>query len=92
MRIEIYKDWIIRSIPNNILLCKSAGTVTDKHGKETETFKDETSHRNVQQALEALCRKEIEACKATTFKGLQHEYTKLQQLIENFAEQLGEKK
>lgn len=45
MRINPYKDWIIRSDVNNVILCKSAGYVTDeKTEKETERFKDETFH------------------------------------------------
>lgn len=92
MRIEVYKDWIIRSIPNNIILCKSAGFKEDpKTKKPLETFKDETNHASVEQALKALCRKEIEACKATTFKGLQHEYEKLEKLLEDIGTELRER-
>jgi hypothetical protein len=92
MRIEVYKDWIIRSVPNNIILCKSAGFTEDaKTKKPIEQFKDETYHASVEQALKTLCRKEIEACKATTFKGLQHEYEKLSELLKNIGEQLGER-
>jgi hypothetical protein len=71
MRIEVYNGWIIRSVPLNIILCKSAGfvKVKDKDGNETgeeqENFKNETYHASVEQALNALCRKEIEAVSYT---------------------------
>lgn len=95
MRIEVYEDWIIRSDSMNIILCKSAGMVKVKDKKtgietESERFKDETYHASIEQALNALCRKEIYACKATTFKGLQKCYTELKTLLETTSKQLGE--
>lgn len=95
MRIEVYEDWIIRSDSMNIILCKSIGIVKTKDkttGIETEAerFKDETYHGSVEQALNALCRKEINACKATTFKGLQKRCTELKTLLEDISKQLGE--
>jgi hypothetical protein len=95
MRIEVYKDWIIKSSAsdNGITLCKTGGIATRKNPKtggteEYEVFKSETYHKNVEQALNALCRKEIEACQATTFKGLKNEYEKLSELLEHIGEQL----
>jgi hypothetical protein len=94
MRIEVYKDWIIRSDSMNIILCKSAGMqkYKEKDGtiKEREGFKEETYHRNIEQALDALCRKEIYACRATTLKGLQKCYTELKTLLGDISKQLGE--
>ena len=92
MRIEVYKDWIIKSDERNIILCKSAGTVIDKStGKESERFKDETYHATIEQALNSLCKKEICASRATTFKGLQKCYTELKTMLGDIANQLGER-
>ena len=89
MRIEVYNDWVIRSDERNIILCKSAGMATDKKtGIEREAFKDETYHRNIESALESLCRKEILSCRATTFKGLQKCYTNLKTMLEDISKQL----
>lgn len=89
MRIEVYKDWIIRSDERNIILCKSAGMVADKvTGKEAERFKDETYHATVEQALDSLCNKEILASRATTFKGLQNCYTDLKTMLCDISKQL----
>jgi hypothetical protein len=96
MRIEPYKDWVIRTIPMNVILCKSAGfiKVKDKDGNETgelsEIFKDETSHASVPQALKALCRKELNASSATSFKEFKAECDKLEMLLNNIAKELKE--
>lgn len=94
MRIEIYKDWVIRTIPNNFVLCKSTGSkVTDEEtGKSVEGYKDETFHGSFEDALRSMCKKEIHASRATTVVGLQKEYCKLSKLIDKFSEQLGERK
>lgn len=96
MRIEPYKDWIIRTIPMNVILCKSAGFVDvkdkegNKTGETTEIYKEETSHASVPQALKALCRKELNACQCTTFKGFKAECDKLEKLLDDIAEQMKE--
>ncbi len=96
MRIEPYKDWIIRSDKDNVTLCKPAGLakVKDKDGNETgeekEIFKDETYHASIPQALKALCRKELNACQCTTFKGFKSECDKLEELLNDISKQLKE--
>ena len=94
MRIEVYKDWIIRSDERNVILCKSAGMrtkVNEKTGKETEqeVFKEETYHRDIESALNALCEKEIYASKATTLKGLQNCFTDLKTMLAGIGKELG---
>ena len=93
MRIEVYKDWIIRTDSLNIILCKSNGMKTEKNKKtgeerECETFKSETSHGTIKQAIDRLCKNEIYACKSTTIKELQNEYAKLNDMIEKFNTEL----
>lgn len=93
MRIEIYKDWIIRSDERQIILCKSAGMYTDKKtGKESETFKGETYHRTIQDALKTLCEKEIYASRATTLQGIKKCYTELYRMLDEVGDKLGETK
>ena len=91
MRIEIYKDWIIRSDSMNIILCKSAGMRYDKKIKsEYEIYREESFHASIEQALAALCRKEIRASEATTLKELKKCYTELSRLLTDIKNQLGE--
>lgn len=94
MRIEVYKDWVIRSDSNQFILAQTCGirNKKDENKEKTdetyEVFKNETYHTSVESALKSLCRKEILACKATTFIGLQKEYEKLNKMIHDFSEQL----
>ena len=93
MRIEIYKDWLIRTDSLNVILCKSNGMKIEKNKttgeeRESESFKSESFHGTVKQAIDKLCKSEINACKATTIKGLQNEYTKLNNMIEKFNAEL----
>ncbi|MCE5227913.1 MAG: hypothetical protein LLG05_18895 [Porphyromonadaceae bacterium] len=97
MRIEVYKDWIIRSTAGDkgVTLCKSGGMAMRKSPKtnedeEYEVFKNETYPKNVERALEAICDQEIIDCRATTFKGLQTEIRELKALIKDIGRQLGE--
>lgn len=92
MRIETnINGWIIRSDNMNIILCRSAGMVMDKKlGRERELFRDETFHRDIQGALESLCRKEIYASKATTLKELNISFEELRGAVSNMAESIGE--
>lgn len=93
MRIEIYKDWIIRSDERQIILCKSAGMYADKKtGKESESFKNETYHRTIQGALKTLCEKEIYASQAITLQELKSCYTKLYKMLDELGNQIGETK
>lgn len=96
MRIEVYKDWVIRSDANQIILAQTCGlrNKKDENKQETdetyEVFKNETYHTSIESALKSLCFKEILACKATTFVGLQKEYQKLDGMIAGFSKQLEE--
>lgn len=91
MRIEVYKDYIIRSDERNFILCKSRGMVTDKKtGKETEQFNDLGYYGTMQNALNGLCEREILASKATTFKELQNDYNKLMQMLNTIGKELKE--
>ena len=94
MRIEVYKDWVIRSDSNQFILAQTCGirNKKDENKEKTdetyEVFKNETYHSTIESAMKSLCRKEILACKCTTFSGLQKEYEKLNKMIENFSAQL----
>lgn len=92
MRIEIYKDWIIRSDERQIILCKSAGMYTDKKtGKESEQFKNESYRSTIQHALKTLCQKEIYASESTTLQGIKQCCKRLEKMLDEFGKQLGEK-
>ena len=94
MRIDVYKDWVIRSDERNIILCKSRGMkerADTKTGKVTvaEAWREESYHRDIESALNALCEKEILASKATTFRGLKSCCTELKTMLRAIGNELG---
>lgn len=95
MRIEVYKDWIIRTNKGDkgYTLCKSAGfqtRVDEKTGQEvqTELYKGETYPATIEGCLNAIARQELIDSKATTFKGLQKEILELKAMVADIGKQL----
>lgn len=91
MRIEVYKDWIIRTRKGDkgYTLCKSAGFV-ERDGKMVEIYKDETYPNSITNCLRAIKKQELVDSKATTFKGFQAEVRKLEKLLQSIEKELGE--
>lgn len=90
MKIHLQNDWWLRSDVNSFMLSRKCPDRLDKDGVMREVWKDETYHANVEQALKRMCRNEIITCHATTLEGLQREFKRLQKIMAEISERLGE--
>lgn len=90
MNINLYKDYYIKSDPMNFILYqKKIIDDPDSKNNGNEYEQVEGYFTTIENALNALCRKEIRSCKCTTLNGLLREIKALQKMVHGLCEEIG---
>lgn len=92
LKIEVYKNYVLRSDERNVIVSLFNGTEIDKKTKkEVEVFEDIAFLRTVPQALSYICEREVRLSNNKTWGGLEKEYIKLQKMIDKVEKSLSVK-
>lgn len=90
MNINLYKNWYLKSDPMNYILYEKR-IVDDPNSKNNgnEYEQVEGYFTSIENALTAMCRREIRSCKCTTLNGLLKEVKILEKLIKELCQEIG---
>lgn len=90
MNINLYKNYYLKSDPMNyILYQKKMIDDPESKNKGNEYEQVEGYFTTIENAINAVCRKEMRACKCTTLNGLIREVKVLQKMVVGLCSEIG---
>lgn len=90
MNINLYKNYYLKSDPMNYTLYQKKPVTDEKSKNYGDDYEDVIGYfTTIENALVAMCRKEVRACKCTTLNGLVKEIRILQDCISGLCAEIG---